>query len=255
MVTSSPKEPHLHHEGPHQAKVSVPCGSGPDPTTPKWALLTDVPTRGKTEAIASLGPKQTGWERPSAPAQCWSPPGEPLSHRQTLDLEDLQCVVLSDSGPWKEDPCPGDKVARAVQAAAGSRQRCPGGLINPDRCQCPSELPMGMEQLCSGCPQHIRHAAAPGQPRGVLEAPSATARASVTHGVRTGSSAGPGSPGRQQQSEIYSAKQPENKPKECLLIFLCGREIKHDCVSPGNAGIPTHGSSAEIASAAGHSQP
>lgn len=129
------------------------------------------------------------------------------------------------------------------------------GLINPNRHMCPPELPQGMEHVCSGCPQHIQHRAVPGPPRGVLEVPSAAAQALVTHGVRTGSSAGRGSPGRQQQSEIYSTKQPTNRPEECFLFFLCGREIKHDCLSPGNAGIPTHGSSAEIASAAGHSQP
>lgn len=150
----------------------------------------------------------------------------PCPTRQTPHLDDLQHVVLSDSGPWKKDPAAEDRVARAVQAAAGSSAPGVHGTSN-------TEQPL----------------------RRVLEVPSAAEQASVTHGVRTGSSAGSGSPGRQQQSEIYSTKQPENKPEECLLFFLCGREIKHDCLSPGNAGIPTHGSSAEIASAAGHSQP
>lgn len=128
MVTSSAKEPHLHREGPHQVKLSVPCGSRPDPTTPKWTLPTDVPTRGKTEAIASLGsPSHRGrrdgkghWLQHNAGLLQESPcpTGRPLT---------LKCVVLSDSGPWKEDPGPEDRVARAVQAAAGSRQRCPGG--------------------------------------------------------------------------------------------------------------------------------
>lgn len=159
MVTSSPMEPHLQHEGLHQAKLSAPCGRGPDPITPKWALLTDVPTGGRTEAITSLGsPSHPGrgdgkghWLQRNAGIlqESLCPMG------QTLHLEDLQRVMLSDLGPWKEDPGPEGKVARVVQAAAGSRQRCPGGLIGPNGRRCPPQLPMGVEQLCSRCPRHI----------------------------------------------------------------------------------------------------
>lgn len=53
-----------------------------------------------------------------------------MSHRQTLDLEDLRCVVLSDLGPWKEDPGPEDEVERAVQAAAAADRDVWGGLSN-----------------------------------------------------------------------------------------------------------------------------
>lgn len=112
-----------------------------------------------------------------------------------------------------------------------------------------SLIPVGAEQIVSSiCGASSQSTTGPS--RRVSEALSA-----VTHGVRTHSSVGPESPGRQQQSEIYSTKQPENKPQECLLFFLCSGEIKHNCLVLGNAGIPTHGSSAEIAATAGRSQP
>lgn len=244
---SPPCYPTAHETGP-SAEVCV--NLAPSMLQGPFPLKAPLVASGHSIPWISFPPRQKGWERPLGLLQ-----QSPCPMGQTLHLEDLHRVMLSDSGPWEEDPGPDDKMARAVQAAAGSRQRCPGGLIGPDGHQYPCELPMGVEQLCSRCPWQIQRGAAPGPPRGVSEAPSAAAQASVTHGVRTGSSAGPGSPGRQQQSEIYSTKQPENKPEECLLFFLCGREIKHDCLSPGNAGISTHGSSAEIASAAGHSQP
>lgn len=98
------------------------------------------------------------------------------------------------------------------------------GLMDPDGHRCQAELPMDLEQ----------HGASPGHRAGFRRC----RQAPVTHGMRTGSSAGPESPGRQQQSAIYSAKQPANKPEECLFFFLCGREIKADCLSPGNAGTP-----------------
>lgn len=255
MVTSSPMEPYLQHEGLHQANQAAPCGRGPDPTTPKWALLLGVPTGGRTEAIASLG-------SPSHPGRRdgkghWLQQNALLLQESTCPVEISTLKICSVSCCQTWDPGSKTQVQRTRRQGLllAADTHVHGGLIDPNRHWCPCELPMGEKQLCSGCPRHIRHGAAPGPPRGVSEAPSAAAQASVTHGVRTGSSAGLGSPGRQQQSEIYSTKQPENKPEECLLFFLCGREIKHDCLSPGNAGISTHGSSAEIASAAGHSQP
>lgn len=69
-----------------------------------------------------------------------------------------------------------------------------------------SLIPMGAEQIISSiCGASSQSTTGPS--RRVSEALSA-----VTHGVRTHSSVGPESPGRQQQSEIYSTKQPENKP-------------------------------------------
>lgn len=100
-------------------------------------------------------------------------------------------------------------------------------------------------------PQHLQHIQ-PEQHGAIALRFGASA---VTHEERTHSSVGPESPERQQQSEIYSIKQPENKPQECLLFFLCSEEIKHNCLALGNAGIPTHGSSVESVAAAGRSHP
>lgn len=69
--------------------------------------------RGHSIPWISFPPRQTGWEGPLAPAQCWSPPGEPLSHRQTLDLEVCCAVRLGtlEGRPRSRGPggkgCPG----------------------------------------------------------------------------------------------------------------------------------------------------
>lgn len=133
-------------------------------------------------------------------------------------------------------------MARAVQAAEVS-----GGLLDPD-----PGAKLSSPWMWSSSAPGVHGPEQPRAPHGISEVPPG---AGDSHGMRTGSSAGPGSPGRQQQSEIYSAEQPENNPEECLFSFLCVREIKPDCLWPGNAGSPTRGSSAERAAAAGHSQP
>lgn len=116
MVSSSPLEPHLQHEGLHQAELSAPGGRGSEPTTPKWAMLTDILTAGRT--IAPLGStSHTGrgdrkghWLQHRVGLL----QGKPCPMGQILHLEDLQHVMLSDPGMKAQD-----KLPMAIRIAAG----------------------------------------------------------------------------------------------------------------------------------------
>lgn len=184
----------------------------------RWVLLTDVPN---SILWISFSLRQRGWEWPLAPAGLL--PESPCPMGQPLPMEDA--VGLR---PLEEEPGPEDKMTGAVQAAEGS-----GGSWIPTDAGAKLSSPW----MCSSSAPGAHGTPARSSP-GHRTGSRRCRQAPVTHGMGTGSSAGPGSPGRQQQSEIYSTKQPENKPKECLFFFLCDREIKPDCLSPGNAGTP-----------------
>lgn len=116
MVTSSLLQAHLQHEGLQLAELSAPGGKGSEPTTPKCAMLTDILTAGRT--IAPLGStSHTGrgdrkghWLQHKVGLL----QGNPCPMGQTLHLEDLQHVMLSDPGMKAQD-----KLPMAVWIAAG----------------------------------------------------------------------------------------------------------------------------------------
>lgn len=123
----------------------------------KWVLLEDVPTGGRTEAIAPLGsPSHRGGGTGTATGSRWPPPGEPLSRGTAPSA--WRCCRTWTLGGKPRSRGQGDQGCPGCAEVSG-------GLVDPDRHRCQAELPMDVEQLCSRCARHIRHGAAPGTAR------------------------------------------------------------------------------------------
>lgn len=118
-----PMEPQLQNESQRQAKLPVPCGRGPDPTTPNgccWQMFPQVEGQRPLHPL-DLFPRGRGdgnghW------LQLVSWRALLLLFLSLLQGTDLPLEDAVRLGPLDEDPGPEDKVTRAVQAA-----RCPGG--------------------------------------------------------------------------------------------------------------------------------